>query len=203
VSLWPYLHLLDTYVSNTPALDAFVCDKCDSVIDELPPWILHHRYRKEEFEKKDHHLYHNLIRFYGSELMELSPPELHSEKEAANGKLSTLVQERLERIENAMEVSAGRIGGMEDRLGNIERLLGLLLSGQALGTKIAAANGLSTDRQSVIDLPMSLSAESPVEGKRILTAEMTQVKGLINLSGTIHHLTSIWFGVNVSSLLEA
>jgi hypothetical protein len=110
--------ILITDVTRT-AWEAFVCDACDSQIDELPVWDLQRRYR-EELKKGGHNVYHKLIRLFPkdwSETGEAGELKENEDKEAP-------VKERLARLEKQLGDSVSQL---DTRLGSIEKMLSILL----------------------------------------------------------------------------
>jgi hypothetical protein len=126
-------------IADSLADDAFVCDACDGVIDDMMPWDFQERYRIERSQSQlCHNVYHKLVRFRGqpqtsddpNPVKDVSLPSEVEERlmkriEAVISDRFSELDDRLTRVENRVELG----------LQNIERLLQNLIMGQGLHSR--------------------------------------------------------------------
>ncbi|KAJ7145706.1 hypothetical protein C8R44DRAFT_863571 [Mycena epipterygia] len=125
--------------------NSWVCDSCEKIIDEMPPWDLQKRYRGEVADSSMHNVFHLLVRVVRPTAVEATPnggnatesntAELSSplgQWEHVEKRIQELVTARFEAVNNHLdkrleEVEARLTGG----LANIERLLNAIAAQRA------------------------------------------------------------------------
>lgn len=115
------------------AMDAFVCDNCEELVESVFPWTLVARYRKEVSAGADqHNVFHNLVRYRAhdphadvSALVTVGPSmnDLH---ELVEKRLVDMEERLTERIENMIEKRLEEMEG--NMVSKMEEMLTRVLS---------------------------------------------------------------------------